>query len=165
MIIMGIDPGNTLVGFGVLFAEENTVSLVDYGCLKILPGNIPEKLYDLETQICAVLQKHKPEIVGIEEIFFFKNTKTVIPVAQARGVIIASCMRAGTRILEFTPLEIKQSVTGYGRAEKKQIQEMLARIFKLKMPLKQDDASDAVAAAWCASQSYKLLAALSAQRS
>lgn len=161
MIIMGIDPGDTLVGFGVLSVEGGNVTLVDYGCLKIMKGTAPEKLRDLEIQLGVVLKKYKPEIVGVEELFHFKNAKTVIRVAQARGVIIASCMRAGAQILEFTPLQIKQSVTGYGRAEKKQVQDMLSRIFQLKKPLKQDDASDAVAAAWCASQSYKLLTALS----
>ncbi len=161
MIIMGIDPGDTLVGFGVLKEEKNNVTLVDYGCLTIIKGTAAEKLQDLERQLGTVLKKHKPDIVGVEELFHFKNSKTVIRVAQARGVIVASCMRSGAHVLEFTPLQIKQSVTGYGRAEKKQIQDMLARIFQLKKPLKQDDASDAIAAAWCASQSYKLLLALS----
>ena len=160
MIIMGIDPGDTLIGFGVLSKNSAGLSLVDHGCLKTGPGNAPEKLASLETQLEAVLARHKPDIVGIEELFFFKNAKTVIRVAQARGAILALCVRKNIRVLEFTPLQIKQAVTGYGRAEKKQVQRMLERIFQLKKPLKQDDAADALAAAWCAAQSYAMLDAL-----
>ncbi len=164
MIILGIDPGDTLIGFGVLKKSGALLEIVDYGCLKTNPGSAPEKLRELEDRLEIVLDRYNPDILGIEELFFFKNSKTVIRVAQARGVIMALCVRRNIRILEFTPLQIKQAVTGYGRAEKKQVQRMLEIIFQLKKPLKQDDAADALAAAWCAAQSHAMLDALRAQK-
>lgn len=167
MIILGIDPGETLIGYSVLEKNRHNLVLLDYGCINLSAHSgknkksTAEKLVELEGQILNIIKKYNPEIAGIEELFFFKNLKTAMKVAQARGVIMAACAKNKLEILEFTPLQIKQSVTGYGRAEKRQVQKMVQIILKLNQPLKQDDAADAVAVAICAAQSSVLLKKIS----
>ena len=163
MIILGIDPGETLIGYCILEKSRHNLNLIDCGCINIsslagkIKKNAGQKLAELENQITGLINKHRPELAGVEEIFFFKNLKTAIRVAQARGVILAACHKNNLEILEFTPLQVKQSVTGYGRADKKQVQKMVGMILKLNHPLTQDDAADAVAIAICAAESSKLL--------
>ena len=155
MIVLGIDPGDTLIGYGVIKKTSSKLSLVDCGCIKTKTGaKAGEKLHELEKELTKVILKHKPELCGVEDIFFFKNAKTAIKVAQARGVILATCRRHNIEISEFTPLQIKQAVTGYGQAQKKQVQKMVGLILKLDEPIVQDDTADAVAAAICAANSY-----------
>ena len=155
MIVLGIDPGDTLIGYGVITKTGSKLSLVDCGCVKTKTGaKAGEKLHELEEKLTEVILKHKPSLCGVEDIFFFKNLKTAIKVAQARGVILATCRRHNIEISEFTPLQIKQAVTGYGQAQKKQVQKMVGLILKLDEPIVQDDTADAVAAAICAANSY-----------
>ena len=155
MIVLGIDPGDTLIGYGVIKKTGSKLSLVDCGCVKTKTGaKAGEKLHELEEKLTEVILKHKPSLCGVEDIFFFKNFKTAIKVAQARGVILATCRRHNIEISEFTPLQIKQAVTGYGQAQKKQVQKMVGLILKLDEPIVQDDTADAVAAAICAANSY-----------
>jgi len=155
MIILGIDPGDTFIGYGVIKKSGSKLSLVDCGCVKTKTGDrAGEKLHELEKKLAKIILKHKPELCGVEDIFFFKNLKTAIKVAQARGVILATCRRYNVEISEFTPLQIKQAVTGYGQAQKKQVQKMVGLILKLDEPITQDDAADAVAAAICAAHSW-----------
>jgi len=158
MIIMGIDPGDTLIGFGVIKKTGSRLELVTHGCIAIpSKGKTPsQKLHELEKKLAVILSEHAPEVVGIEDLFFFKNLKTAIKVAQARGVILATCERHHVDVLEFTPLQIKQAVTGYGRAEKKQVQKMVQAILGVKTPFTQDDAADALAAAICTHSSMIL---------
>lgn len=158
MIIMGIDPGDTLIGFGVIKKSGSRAELVAQGCISIPSSGktTSQKLHELEKKLGEVLSAHSPEVVGIEDIFFFKNLKTAIKVAQARGVILATCERHNVAVLEFTPLQIKQAVTGYGRAEKKQVQKMVRAILGVKIPFTQDDAADALAAAICTHSSMVL---------
>lgn len=158
MIIMGIDPGDTLIGFGVIKKTGSAIALVAHGCITIpsLGKTTSQKLHELEKKLGEVLVTHSPEVVGIEDVFFFKNLKTAIKVAQARGVILATCERHNVAVLEFTPLQIKQAVTGYGRAEKKQVQKMVQAILGVKTPFTQDDAADALAAAICTHSSMIL---------
>lgn len=158
MIIMGIDPGDTLIGFGVIKKTGSSIALVEYGCLSIPSAGktTAQKLHELEKKLGEVLSAHAPAVIGIEDIFFFKNLKTAIKVAQARGVILATCERHNVAVLEFTPLQIKQAVTGYGRAEKKQVQKMVRAILGVKTPFAQDDAADALAAAICTHSSMVL---------
>lgn len=153
MIVLGIDPGDTLIGYGVIKKTGSKLSLEDCGCIKTKAGTAGEKLRELEEALTEVILKHKPALCGVESIFFFKNLKTVIKVAQARGVILATCQRHNIKISEFTPLQIKQAVTGYGQAQKKQVQKMVGLILKLDKPIVQDDTADAVAAAICAANS------------
>lgn len=159
MIILGIDPGDTITGFGVVKKEGSRLSLVAHGCIKTPPAKespIPHKLAVLERELSLLIQTHRPDIAAVEELFFAKNVKTGIRVAQARGVILATCERNGVRVVEFTPPQIKQAVAGWGRAEKKQMQRMTALLLGLSRPLTQDDAADAVACAICASSSVPL---------
>lgn len=152
MIILGIDPGDTLIGYGVVEEKRGVLRLIDSGCIAISSKNktAPQKLVELEEKLGAIVGRHRPAHAGVEELFFFKNAKTAIRVAQARGVILATLQKNGVSVIECTPLQIKQAVTGYGRAEKKQVQRMLSLILNLEKPIKQDDAADAVAAALCA---------------
>ncbi|MEK7488121.1 MAG: crossover junction endodeoxyribonuclease RuvC [Patescibacteria group bacterium] len=158
MIIMGIDPGDTLIGFGVIKKEGSRLALVAHGCISVPTAEktTSQKLYELEKKLGEVLSAYTPDVVGIEDIFFFKNLKTAVRVAQARGVILATCERHGISVLEFTPLQIKQAVTGYGRAEKKQVQKMVQAILGVPTPFTQDDAADALAAAICTHSSMLL---------
>lgn len=157
MIILGIDPGETLIGFGVIKKTGQKLSLVDCGCIKIAASRTPAKLNELETKLSAIIKKHRPVLAGVEGIFFFKNLKTAIKVAQARGVILAVCERSGVEIFEPTPLQVKQAVAAYGRADKKQVQKMIMLILGLTKPITQDDAADAVAAAICAAHNFPTL--------
>ena len=155
MIVLGIDPGDTFIGYGVIKKSGSKLSLVDCGCVKTKTGvKAGEKLHELEKKLAKIILKHKPELCGVEDIFFFKNLKTAIKVAQARGVILATCRRHNIEISEFTPLQVKQAVTGYGQAKKKQVQKMVSLILKLDKPIIQDDAADAIATAICAANSY-----------
>lgn len=147
MIILGIDPGETLIGFGIIKKTSQKLSLVDCGCIKTTSSSTPGKLNELEKKLAAIIKKHRPVLAGVEDIFFFKNIKTAIKVAQARGVILAVCEKNGMKIFEPTPLQVKQAVAAYGRADKKQVQKMIMLILKLDKPITQDDAADAVAAA------------------
>lgn len=158
MIIMGIDPGDTLIGFGVIKKTGSHIALVAHGCISIPSAGktTSQKLHELEEKLGEILRTHRPEVIGVEDLFFFKNLKTAIKVAQARGVILATCERHNVAVLEFTPLQIKQAVTGYGRAEKKQVQKMVQAILGVKTPFTQDDAADALAAAICTHSSMIL---------
>ncbi|MEK7493722.1 MAG: crossover junction endodeoxyribonuclease RuvC [Patescibacteria group bacterium] len=158
MIIMGIDPGDTLIGFGVIKKTGSNIALVAHGCIAVPSAGktTSQKLHELAEKLGEVLVTHAPTVVGIEDIFFFKNLKTAIKVAQARGVILATCERHNVAVLEFTPLQIKQAVTGYGRAEKKQVQKMVRAILGVQTLFTQDDAADALAAAICTHSSMLL---------
>ncbi len=158
MIILGIDPGDTLVGIGIIKKEGSDISIVNYECIRADSNKkTAQKLLEISEKLSLLLEKYKPDLVSIEELFFFKNKKTVIKVAQARGVLLLTCQKYNLKILEFTPLQIKQSVACYGRADKKQVQKMVQSILNLKELPKPDDAADALAAAICASSTNELL--------
>ena len=148
MRIIGIDPGYAIVGFGVLDYVGNDFHVVNFGAITTkahTPFDLRLKtIYD---DMCEVLDMYKPDEMGIEKLFFNTNQKTVIDVAQARGVILLSAIERGIKIREYTPLQVKQAVVGYGRAEKKQVQELTRSILKLKEVPKPDDTADALALA------------------
>ncbi len=150
MIILGIDPGYAIVGYGVIEYKNNHFSVIDYGAILTdagTPFNIRlEKIYD---GLTAIIERHKPEAMAIEKLFYNNNAKTVIDVSQARGVIMLAAQKNGVPAYEYTPLQVKQSVVGYGRAEKKQVQEMTRRILALEKVPKPDDTADALAMAIC----------------
>ena len=150
MIILGIDPGYAIVGYGVIEYKNNHFTVVDYGAILTdagTPFNIRlEKIYD---GLCRIIERHKPEAMAIEKLFYNNNAKTVIDVSQARGVIMLAAQKNGVPAFEYTPLQVKQSVVGYGRAEKKQVQEMTRRILALEKVPKPDDTADALAMAIC----------------
>jgi crossover junction endodeoxyribonuclease RuvC len=154
MIILGIDPGTAIVGYGVILKEKSKLSLLEYGCVtteKILPQ--ADRLEIIKNEIEKIIKKYKPQVMAVEELFFFKNLKTAITVAEARGVLLVTGKVAGLHICEFTPLEVKVATVGYGRAEKQQVQKMVKAILNLKEIPKPDDAADALAIAICAANS------------
>ena len=150
MRILGIDPGVAIVGFGVVDSEGGTQRMVQYGAINT-PANTPlaARLVQIEQDLTALLQQFKPDEVAIEELFFSKNITTGIAVAHARGVILATVEKAGIPIYEYTPMQVKQAVVGYGLAEKNQVMDMTKRLLKLRAVPKPDDAADALAIAIC----------------
>ncbi|MDL2311020.1 crossover junction endodeoxyribonuclease RuvC [Peptostreptococcaceae bacterium OttesenSCG-928-C18] len=156
MIILGIDPGIAIVGYSLIEAQGSTVKLLEYGCITTSSkSSLPDRLFFIMQEMRSIIQQFKPTEMAIEELFFNKNVKTAIQVAQARGVEILAGIEAGLDVYEYTPLQIKQAIVGYGRAEKKQVQEMVKTILNLNDIPKPDDAADAVAVALCHSFSNK----------
>lgn len=150
MRILGIDPGYAILGWGVLDMKGNHFSVVDYGAVTTdAKMEMPLRLQHLYTELCAIIEEYKPEAASIEELFFNSNAKTAIMVGQARGVAVLACINGGLEVNEYTPLQIKQALVGYGRADKKQVQAMVKAILNLNEVPKPDDTADAVAAAIC----------------
>lgn len=150
MIVLGIDPGYAIVGVGVVEYKNSRFSLVNYGAITTDAG-VPfnrrlEIIYD---ELTEIIEKYKPAAMSVEKLFYNSNAKTVIDVSQARGVIMLAAQKTHTPVYEYTPLQVKQSVVGYGRAEKKQVQDMIRRILGLSEIPKPDDAADALAMAIC----------------
>ncbi len=150
MIILGIDPGYAIVGWGVLEYRANKFSVLGYGAITTDAHTpFPLRLQTIYNDMCYILEKYKPDVMSMEKLFYNSNAKTVIDVAQARGVITLSAQNYNVDIYEYTPLQVKQSVVGYGRAEKKQVMEMTRVILNLEKVPKPDDTADALAMAIC----------------
>ncbi|MBI2450311.1 MAG: crossover junction endodeoxyribonuclease RuvC [Candidatus Nealsonbacteria bacterium] len=150
MIILGIDPGTATTGFGVIERSKNYLECLDYGTIQTSPSaSTPERLKILDNKLNKIIEKHKPDILAVENIYFFKNLKTALPVSQAKGVILLAAAKKNIKVVELTPLQVKMGVTGYGRAEKKQIQKIIQYLLRLKELPKPDDAADALATAVC----------------
>lgn len=151
--ILGIDPGTAALGWGIIVKDGSSIKTINYGTVKTSPKQeMPERLFKIFTELCDIIEEEKPDCAAVEQLFFFKNQKTVIPVAQARGVAIVACETLKIPVSEYTPLQVKQALTGYGRAEKNQVQQMVKAICKLKECPRPDDAADALAVAICHSQ-------------
>lgn len=150
MVILGIDPGYAIVGYGVLEYRNNRFTVLDYGAITTEAHTpFPERLEKIYRDLCALMTRFQPQAMSIEKLFYNTNAKTVIDVAQARGVTVLAAQQNGVEIFEYTPLQVKQSVVGYGRAEKKQVQEMTRIILHLEKIPKPDDTADALAMAIC----------------
>ncbi len=150
MRILGIDPGYAIVGYGVLDYDRNRFSVVNYGAITTEAGRpFDSRLKEIYDDMCSLLDMAKPDCMSIERLYFTNNKTTGIDVAQARGVIMLAAAQRGIEIYEYTPLQVKQAVVGYGRAEKHQVQEMVKNILNLKEVPKPDDTADAVALAIC----------------
>lgn len=150
MIILGIDPGYAIVGWGVLEYRANKFNVLGYGAITTDAHTpFPLRLQTIYNDMCYILEKYKPDVMSMEKLFYNNNAKTVIDVAQARGVITLSAQNYNVDIYEYTPLQVKQSVVGYGRAEKKQVMEMTRVILNLEKVPKPDDTADALAMAIC----------------
>ena len=150
MRILGIDPGYAIMGYGILDMNGNHFSVVDYGSIITDAGTpMAERLKILYDSLIEIIDKYQPEEVGIEELFFNNNAKTAIMVGEARGIALLACVNKGVKIFEYTPLQIKQGLVGYGRADKKQVQNMVKGILNLESVPKPDDTADALAAAIC----------------
>lgn len=155
MVILGIDPGFAIVGFGVIRSEKGRQSMIQCGTVTTPAGlPLPARLLQIEDDMDTLLTRFKPEAMAVEELFFNTNVTTGIGVAQARGIILVAAERRGVPIFEYTPGQVKQAVVGYGKAEKHQVMEMTKRILGLKSVPKPDDAADAVAIALCHARSY-----------
>ena len=151
MIILAIDPGLATLGFGVIEKDaRGNCRAIDCGVVTTPKDEgLPVRLAMLEEGLCKILDKYKPDEIAMEELFFSKNITTGIAVAHARGVALLTCVKRCGRLFEYTPMQIKQALTGYGRADKKQMQSVVTSILKLKAVPKPDDAADALAIALC----------------
>lgn len=155
MIILGVDPGYATTGTAILEKLGNSYRPIYYGPVLTKPDTpFDQRLNILYTAISDLIEQYHPEAMAVEELFYFKNAKTVITVAEARGVIVLAAARHDLPIFEYTPLQVKQAVVGYGRAEKEQVQRMVKNILHLDKIPKPDDVADALAVALCHGQSY-----------
>jgi crossover junction endodeoxyribonuclease RuvC len=154
--IIGIDPGTGILGFGVIEANGGKAKLVDAGVIRTPAGQADEiRLVTIYDELSEIIKETQPAEMAVEKLFFAQNVTTAMTVAQARGVVLLCGQQAGLKISEYTPVQIKQALTGYGRAEKKQIQEMVRAILRLKTVPKPDDAADALAAALTNAQTFQ----------
>lgn len=154
--VLGIDPGTGTTGYGVIDVDGQEYSLVGGGVIKT-PANteLAKRLAEIFEGIEELIQEHQPDIMSVEKLFFAQNVTTAISVSHARGVVLLAAEQADLEVFEYTPLQIKQALTGYGHADKNQIQEMVKTMLKLKQPPKPDDCADALAAAICHAMSTR----------
>ena len=154
MRILGIDPGIAIVGFGLIESNRGSVRMLQYGAVTTEAGlPLATRLVQIEIDMTALIAQLKPDEIAVEELFFSKNITTGIAVAHGRGVILCTAERLGVPIFEYTPMQVKQAVAGYGLADKKQVMDMTKRLLKLKAVPKPDDAADALAIAICHARS------------
>lgn len=158
MIILGIDPGLATMGYGVINANHGNFSVIDYGVVTTPKEcTLPQRLMQLEEGVSELIEQFKPDNISIEELFFSKNITTGIPVAEARGVILLTAVKnLYEEVYEYTPNQIKQAITGYGGADKMQMQLMVQSLLRLKKVPRPDDAADALAVALCHGQTSRL---------
>ena len=150
MIILGIDPGYAIVGYGIIEYKNNSFKTISYGAVTTEAGTpFCDRLEKIYNDLTEIINKFHPEALSIEKLFFNTNTTTAIDVAQARGVILLTAQHAKIPVYEYTPLQVKQAVTGYGRAEKRQVMEMTKALLGLQKVPKPDDTADALAMAIC----------------
>lgn len=157
MRIIGLDPGTATTGYSILEKINGKIKILDYGCIRTAAGLKPNiRLNQIASDLLTIIQKWKPLQASVEKIYFKKNVKTAIDVAQARGVLIQKLTENNIEFNEYTPLEIKMAVCGYGKADKKMVQQMVKIILGLTHTPKPDDAADAIAAAICLANSLAL---------
>ncbi|MCU0678994.1 MAG: crossover junction endodeoxyribonuclease RuvC [Planctomycetes bacterium] len=157
-IILGIDPGIADTGYGIIAVSGGRLACIDYGSITT-PAKMAmaERLEWLARELHRIIKKHKPDLVAIEQLFFCQNAKTALMVGQARGVIMLSARWNRKQIVEFTPLQVKQAVSAYGKASKLQVQKMVKLLLSLDCLPKPDDAADALAVAICAANSNNIM--------
>jgi len=157
MVIMGIDPGFAITGYGIIKYEGNRFSVLEYGAITTgADARFPERLLLLSNRLEELISLYKPDAISVEELFFNKNIKTALAAAHGRGVALLAASRSGAGVFEYTPLQVKQAVVGYGRAEKSQIQQMVKVILNLEKVPKPDDVADALAVAICHAHSHRM---------
>jgi len=150
MRVLGIDPGIAIMGFGFIDKEGHKLTPVQYGCIETVAGTSHElRLKQIYESICKLLDEYKPDTVAVEKLFFNKNVTNAFSVGEASGVFMLAAAQRGLPISEYTPMQVKQAVVGYGAAEKRQVQEMVKMLLKLSVVPKPDDVADALAVAIC----------------
>jgi len=150
MTILGIDPGYATVGFGIIQGDRARQQVVQYGAIRTEPGGpLAPRLKQIYQDTCLLIEQFSPDAIAIEELFFNTNVTTGMAVSHARGVLLLAGETMGVPLFEYTPLQVKQAITGYGRAEKKQMMEMVRRLLNMQQIPKPDDAADALAIALC----------------
>ncbi len=150
-LVLGVDPGTAVTGYGVVAFDGRTPTLVECGVIRTASRDpLPSRLYDIHEGIAELIARHSPDTVAVEDVFYARNVRTTIVLGHARGVILLAAQRAGLVINEYPPAEIKKTITGNGAATKEQVQFMVARLLRLKHAPEPADASDGVAAALCA---------------
>jgi crossover junction endodeoxyribonuclease RuvC len=155
LIILGIDPGLATTGYGIVKKEGNSFKLIDYDTITTSSDRTDvDRLSQLYEELLSLIDKYNPEHIAVEELFFNKNVKTAIRVGQARGVILLAGAQQSINVAEYTPLQVKQAVVGYGRASKQQVQQMVKALLNLEDIPKPDDAADALAISICHGHSY-----------
>lgn len=161
MLILGIDPGLAIVGYSLVEKKGNRFSVCDYGVIRT-PAEATncQRLMTIFEELSNLIATYQPDEMAVEELFFNKNVKTAIEVGQARGVILLTGVQAGLRVAEYTPLQVKQAVVGYGRASKEQVQQMVKALLNLSSLPKPDDAADALAVAICHGNSRTVISKL-----
>lgn len=156
MIVLGIDPGTAMCGYGLVSREGSALRMIDYGCIQTLNDRaLPERLLFIHQAVSELIAEHQPAWVGVERLFFNKNVQTAFAVGQARGVILLAAAQHGVPVLEYGPHEVKVAVTGYGRAPKDQVQKMVQAVLGMTVLPRPDDAADALAVAICAAHSQR----------
>jgi len=157
MIVVGIDPGLATLGYGAVDYDNNKLELVDYGTVTTPPDmSLPQRLKNIYDDVMALIERFQPKACAVEELFFNKNVKTALTIGHARGVALLAAANSGVPIYEYTPLQIKQGITGYGMAQKMQVQRMVKMLLSMDEIPKPDDAADALAAAICCCYSMPL---------
>ena len=156
MIVLGIDPGTAMTGYGLVERTGSRLRAVDYGCLETPAGMpLPERLLLIQDGLIDLVETHRPDLVAVERLFFNKNVQTAFAVGQARGVALLTAARFGLPVHEYGPHEVKMAVTGHGRAEKVQVQRMVQVVLGLATLPRPDDAADALAIAICLAHAYR----------
>ncbi len=160
-MILGLDPGTALTGYGLVRAEDDDLSLEDYGAISTTPDwPLPKRLQYIYRQLRTLIEAQRPTAVAVEELFFSRNVRTALTVGQARGVALLAAVESELLVYEYTPLQVKQAVVGYGRATKEQVQQMVRMLLNLEFVPQPDDAADAIAVAICHIHSAHLTALL-----
>lgn len=157
MRVLGVDPGSLTTGYGILDEQNQRLLLVEFGIIR-MPQKMPlaERLLTINTRLRQLIDQFQPNVLALEDIFFAKNVKSALKLGESRGVILLTAAQAGVEIAEYTPLEVKQAVVGYGRAEKTQVQHMVQVLLQLPAIPQPDDAADALAIAICHQHSAKM---------
>lgn len=159
MLVLGIDPGTAITGYGLVREDEQGLTLVACGTVTTPAGELlPQRLQAIYRALAAIIREHQPDQVAVEELFFSRNVRTALAVGHARGVVLLAAADAGLPLFEYKPLEVKQAITGYGGADKNQIQEMIRMLLNLERIPQPDDAADAVAVAVCHVHSARMRA-------
>jgi crossover junction endodeoxyribonuclease RuvC len=159
MLVLGIDPGLATTGYGLVTSNDQELVLVEYGTLDTQPGPpLAERLQRLYHALGDLIRTQQPDVAAIEELFFSRNVRTAMTVGHARGVAMLAAAEAGLKVFEYTPLQVKDAVVGYGRASKGQVQDMVRLLLKLDHSPQPDDAADALAVAICHAHSARVMA-------